>query len=263
MVASASILILTIRDVAVTWRVSHCALFAILVRMKVLILLPFYNRPNMVVNALNSVEDSTHRDFELYFIDDCNWDESPGLGWKVLRDFYGTIPNYVTYEAIADDVQQKRLNGSRHGEFMNRAILESDADITITLCDDDALFSDYLANLNTYFSEHDDVYTYCHVRTFNPFVELPNPYLPKRHYFTNVTGAIAPSCRVDSSQVAIRRDKHVLFAPRQTVNLDADLFTRMYQEYGPCNFMGCEGQYKAIFDDQLGSRSNHYIVKDI
>jgi glycosyltransferase involved in cell wall biosynthesis len=97
---------------------------------------------------------------------------------------------------------------------MNKAIEESDSDIVIVLCDDDALFPDYLTNLNKFYEDNPDKsWCYSHVKFYNPEIEtyieaVESPYdksfnVASLNYHTT---PIAPSCMVDSSQVSFRRN---------------------------------------------------------
>jgi glycosyltransferase involved in cell wall biosynthesis len=217
------------------------------------VILPYFDRPKMVQNALRSLEQSTYPHWELAFIDDGS-----------TKPLEYSLPFGTWYYQTGDSVDYKLANGSRHGAFMNRARQESDADLVVILCDDDALVPDYLENLNRWFNENPQyVWCYSHVRIFNPFTESPNESVGKREYFTNVTGMISPSCRVDSSQVAYRRITAVPYRENQTSNLDATFFADMFNSYGECPFTGFDSQYKGIFPDQLGNRANPFQVIDL
>jgi hypothetical protein len=48
----------------------------------------------------------------------------------------------------------------------------------------------------------------------------------------------------------------------QTKNLDESLFKQFYKLYGDCVYTGITGQYKAIYENQLGARKNIYDYND-
>lgn len=226
--------------------------------MKVLVLLAYYNRPQMVRNALDSLTESTYQDFEVAVIDDgSDVSIEPILQYYDFRWHY-----YQTGDTLAQKLSQ---GGSRHGSFMNQAMIDHPSDLVLTLCDDDALVSTYLQQAVRYFETHPkEHYAYSHVKIYDPSQESPGPTLPMRPYFTNVTGPQYLSCRVDSSQVVwrstIQFEFGVYFPERQTKDLDASFFAAIGDSCGPANFMECVGQYKGIFSDQMGQRLQTYKV---
>ena len=165
------------------------------------------------------------------------------------------------------DTEKMGIGGSIFGKYVNDTIIKSDADIVMLICDDDALDSEYLNNLNAYYTLNPNKnWAYCHVKTYNPeiqyYLDIENgtPYT-FNWCGTNLnahTDPIRPSCVVDSSQVTFRRSAlithNVWYPYPQTANLDSVIFQRMAQECGLCEFCGCYGQYKGVFNNQLGRR---------
>ena len=113
---------------------------------KFLIILAYYKRPVMVFNALNSIKNLQYQNWHLDFIDDSGDDSfketllNSGLDNSKIR----YIPTYDT------DEMKKSIGGSRHGHFMNESIKNSDADVVVILCDDDAIISDGLNKLDKF-----------------------------------------------------------------------------------------------------------------
>lgn len=232
--------------------------------LKFLIVLVYYQRPSIFLNALESIKNLDYDNWELVFIDDGSIPESEGenIVKEHLKDYLHKIKFYY----INDSVEQKIIQGgSRHGEYMNKAILESDSDAVIILCDDDALISNYLTNLNNYFNTFvDKNYCYSHVIVFNPLTE--NPFEKKKtEHWTNRFGDINPVCNVDSAQVVYRtkciKEDGLRYLSPQTKNLDAEMFKLLVNKYGLCSYTGFDSQYKAYFDKQLGNKNgiNQYI----
>jgi hypothetical protein len=148
---------------------------------------------------------------------------------------------------------------------MNDAIVNSDADIVIILCDDDALVSDYLTNLNNFFNVNNNSWCYSHVKFYNPeneFYKDSKPYPSETGLNTdtlnNHTNPIIPSCKVDASQVAIKKDVfskyNVWFPYPQTKDCDRYIFEKFINYLGLCPFSGCVGQHKGWFVNQLGTK---------
>lgn len=228
--------------------------------MKVLILLPYYNRPVMVRNALTSIARQTSHDWHLAFIDD----GSRVAGEPIVRDILSASMPQVTLYHTEAPVDPVARGHTVHGAYMNRAIREIPADVVIILCDDDALCDDYVENLSRWFAEHpDDWSCYSNVRIFDPFAGPPwtAPAWPEPHPLNRHTGAIECSCAVDASQVAWRRRVHfmwndVWFIEVGSKNLDADFFVRLNRRTGPTKPSGFVGQYKGWHHAQLGTRSH-------
>jgi glycosyltransferase involved in cell wall biosynthesis len=232
--------------------------------MKVLFIICYYNRPVMARNAITSLLSANilHEDWELAFIDDGSF-PATNHGIHVAGPALELLDNKKTFIYIDDSPEQKILQGgSRHGEYINKAILASDADIAVVCCDDDAILPDYFSNLVKWFSENPDkMYCYSHVRYYNPITESPFG-IEKRPWWTNHTRPLNPDNSVDSSQVAFRtscfKSDGIRYPSPQTVNLDSALFKQFFNKYGPCHYTGFDGQYKGVFDQQMGSRKDLY-----
>ena len=121
--------------------------------LKFLILLFYYNRPKMVLNALTSINKLSYKNIEIAFIDD----GSDHPGEPVAREHLKpSILKKVKFYNTNDTIKQKiDRGGSEFGKLANEAVKNSDADIVLMLCDDDALFSDYLDYLNRFY-KHDE-----------------------------------------------------------------------------------------------------------
>lgn len=230
--------------------------------LKVLIILVYFERYKLVRNALNSIKELNYDNWELAFIDDGSKDY-PGqpIVEEILREHMSKIRFYNTGDSIED--KYKNL-GSRHGLFMNQAILESDADIGFTLCDDDAVTKDFLIGLNSYFSNNPTkMWGYSHVITFDPTSQDYHAIQDTNNWYNRFTNPIRPSCAIDSSQVAWRtscfKQDGIRWNYPQTGGLDSNFFEDMYHKYGNCEFMHCVGQYKGCFPDQMTYRSDYTI----
>jgi glycosyltransferase involved in cell wall biosynthesis len=220
--------------------------------LKILILLAYYNRPTIVKNALRSVIESTYSNWELAFCDDGS--NTPGE--SLVREMYSPEQlDKVRFYRLDDTVAQKNeQGGSRHGSMLNDAMDKSDADIVIILCDDDALTPAYLGNLNAWYADHPErTYGYSHVVEYNPTTENYHN-TSKKATGLNRTNSIVPACMVDSSQVSWRRDPRIKFPSPQTGGLDIVLFEYMHSIFGLCPFTGFDGEYKGVFNLQLGKR---------
>jgi len=228
--------------------------------MKFLIVLAYCDRPNMVRFAIDSLKAQTYQDFEVAIIDDSTVAPISIALSKGIPTQNGSV--YVINDTIDDKISQ---GGSRHGEFINKAINNSDADIVLMLCDDDALIPHTLEKLNEFYVNNPEIsYSYGHVLTFNP-VEAKNYGTIKGRYGSSLNSYDRPInafCRVDSSQVSWRMDKYrdanIAFPYPMTAALDASVFQQMFDRLGACHFNKQFVQYKGIFPDQLGLRKDPY-----
>lgn len=231
--------------------------------MKILILLVYYKRPTIVLNALNSIKHSTYKNWELCFIDDSGDEE-----FKETLFNFGLPIEKVKYVPIFDSVDKKKeMGGVRTGKFMNQCIMESDSDIAIMLCDDDALTHPYLEKLNIFFSKNPNInHCYSHLVFFDPDIENyteskiepPKNKLPSDYSLNKYNVPINPAAKVDASQVAWRtkcnKEGNVWFDELRLMNHDEDFYHKLYNKYGVSYYSGFIGQCKGVSEKQLGNR---------
>lgn len=225
---------------------------------KVLIVLFYYNRPNLVKYSLDSVRKQRYPDWEIAMIDD----GSDVPAEKVVKEHLGSLDRIKIYrinDTKEDKLRRNGVNGSLMGKYANEAIRESDADYVVMLCDDDALYPGYLQNLDHFFRRNPDKkYVYSHISQFDPTVDRPENNPPFCDHHLNKVDTIDPYYALDMSQIAFRRkacvDDEILFPFPYTVNIDAELFQNMHRKWGKVSFSGFVGQYKAIYLDNLSHR---------
>jgi glycosyltransferase involved in cell wall biosynthesis len=121
--------------------------------LKFEIVLVYYKRPQIVLNALDSIKQLQYKNWHLTFIDDSGDDS-----FKDTLLQYGLDNEKVTYVASFDSEEMKKeQGGSRHGYFMNEAIYTSDSDIVVILCDDDAIVDGYFEYLDEYYQLNPEI----------------------------------------------------------------------------------------------------------
>ena len=231
-------------------------------KLKFELIIAYYKRPLIVLNALESIMKSTYDNWHLTFIDDSG-DES----FKNTFLNFGFDSKKITYTPILmSDDDKVAIGGSIFGKYINDTIKECDSDIIILICDDDAIFPDYMENLNKFYNDNPDkMWGYSYVEFYNPEIEHytkatkvnGDPSLGASN-LNNSTEQIIPANRVDSSQVSFRKkaftEGNVWYPHPYTANLDAHVFHNMYKVWGLCDFTNCYGQYKGWFVNQLGAR---------
>jgi glycosyltransferase involved in cell wall biosynthesis len=233
---------------------------------KFLILLVYFERPNIVLNALHSINELEYDNFELVIIDDGS---RVPIRPIVLGELNEDVLEKTTVIETGDTIEYKRsINGSRHGHFMNEAIRASDSDYVVILCDDDALLSDCLNNLDSWFQENpDQIWTYGHIIPYHPEVQKAGPHLEKYpNPLNRFTEDIFPAFNIDSTQVVYSRKAFIdggLAYPTVGMGaLDAAIFTQLAHDYGKCKFCGYYVQYKGAFYNQMGTRPDVFKTGD-
>jgi glycosyltransferase involved in cell wall biosynthesis len=235
--------------------------------MKVLILLAYFERPNMIKIALESIKRQSYHNWEVAFCDDgINY-----LGKPIVESMFSEKDlNKFKFYATGDSPEQKkRQGGSKHGQMLNDAMTESNADIAFILCDDDALYQDYLKNLVNFYEENpNSIYSYGKVSIYNPndfisFEELKDNF---NNVLNHRSGPISPAYTVDASQVSWRlnnfKEVGIKFLSPQTAALDANLYQQLEKAFGKCDANECIAQYKGLYPQQLGNRQNPYSPGD-
>jgi len=235
--------------------------------LKFLILLFYYDRPEMVKNALQSINESTYTNFTIAFIDDGSEFEGKPIVEEILKsELLGKVIFYNTNDSIENKLAQ---GGSVFGKLANEALQTTNCDIALMLCDDDALTPGYLEYLNEYFKLNPEVnHCYSKVLFYNPTKESYKQskettdfnHVGTTYNLNHYNTPINPYCKVDSSQVAWRikcnLENNIWFPYPQTRNLDASLYKQLYEKCGECYPTFIFGQCKGAFEDQLGNRFN-------
>lgn len=161
-------------------------------------------------------------------------------------------------------IEDKINQGLIMGNYANKHINESDAEIGIVLCDDDQLHPDYLAKLSDYFEDNPSVnYCYSFINVINPLLQKTVSDNIQQNKYNNHGSSINPVGKLDVSQVAWRLQRckeDAIWFPETTkidpnkpwVNdTDKNFFSKLYQQYGECKQTGFLGQFKGIHDYQL------------
>lgn len=225
--------------------------------MKFLIILFYYERPELLKRALDSVSLQSYGDWEICLIDDGNYFRARDVLPEYMRIGHKISLIEINDTEAGKTIREpsKEIGGSLVGAYANAALSSSDADYALILCDDDKLEPDYLYKLSKYYQENPDIkYSYCHLKFQNPltFEAEENDYT---RYLNSKTHPINPVNELDSSQVswsiqAWRQDK-IAFPFPHTVSLDREIYSQMWSRWGDCVYNGLVGQIKGIHRNQL------------
>ena len=233
--------------------------------LKILLVMPYFERPNLVVNALRSMQNINYDNYEIYIVDDGSVRDPI----ESVIEANGFEIENLTILNTNDTEEQKAKRGSIHNSFINQAIKQSDADIGVYISDDDAVRSDYFQELNDYYQKNPDkMYSYAHIIQFDPHTQVPcetlkiynkgKNFKTKAPWRLNYTHDLNPQGKVDATQVSWRIEcnkKHdIWLIPDLTRCADSFFFKELYDKFGPCTYNGLTGVFKAFHPDQLSNR---------
>lgn len=223
--------------------------------LSVLIILLYYNRPNTVRNAYHSICNLEYNNWRLAVIDDGS---TPPGKEGLLQGMKGHIEK-VKYYNTGTTLESKKAGKTKLGSYLNLAIKEHETDLVVILCDDDAMYSRGLNNLNVYYQKNPkQMYGYSHVIQYNPETQWYKDAVMRNTWHNRLKIPTFGSCILDSSQVSFRRScftvGNLWFPDDVTVALDAEIFQRVGDKYGRARYTDGILQYKAVFSDQMGNR---------
>lgn len=225
----------------------------------ILILLFYYNRPNMVKNALRSIKlvNNYYKNWILAFHDDCSDVPGEPIVREILADELDKIKFYKSEMSRRDKIKL----GSPLGKKANEILKEVKTDIAIMLCDDDAIHPDYFVNLNNYFSANMDIKScYSNVIAYNPmeepFENALNRDIDLKSPLNRFNHPLQGSNLIDASQVAWRTicniEYDVWFPEYCEKNHDAAFYKELNEKCGDTHYTGFISQFKGHHRNQLG-----------
>lgn len=225
---------------------------------KFLIAMVYYERPKVLLNALNSILDIAYPNFEVHLVDDGSINKAE----PVVREVCSSIIDKFKFDYIENTVEdKKKQGGSIHGKYLTEAIRQSDADHVIVLCDDDAIYPDFLTRLNILINKpenQDKHYFYHNIVLYDCLTESYKKGVERNdmNYFTNQWKVpINCSGRVDGSQVTYNRKRFVedgiVYPSPQTSGLDSESFKQMYNAWGLATYSKLISQVKSNNADNL------------
>jgi len=232
-------------------------------QLKILILMPYYNRPILVKNALNSILESNnfHQNWILLFGDDGS--DIPGK--PIVENILGEFKDKIIFFETNNSIEEKLKNGLMLGKYANEIIKNSDADLGIFLCDDDELVPSYLHNLNNFFIQNKNIdYCYSKIYLYNPLFQKSKNINNKiqENKYNQYKTPINPVGKLDASQICWRisccKEKNAWFNETTKLEdkpylLDTDFsfFKNLFDICGPCYPTNFFSQFKAIHEYQL------------
>lgn len=230
--------------------------------LKALVILLYYDRPNMLRNALRSFAEAASQHANSVLV--VNDDGSPRPADPIVREMFPEEFGKTIFVKRSDITWEKKAaSGGLVGMAMNRIIAGSDADFAMMLCDDDMLHPQAIRAAAGFFANNPDILScYGHVLRYDPLAYngcgVPEDASPDGFQvpLNAHVGPINGCCLVDASQVAWRlscnKERSCWFDYPRTKDLDARFFNELFHRCGPMHFAGCVFQYKGVHPRQLG-----------
>lgn len=192
--------------------------------MKISCILTSYNRPTLVRQALKSVAEQTHRDFQLIVIDD-----STKMSIFPIVDEFKFPQSTVCVTPVS---AQERAKTNRLGVNVNWGLRQAKGDVICYLADDDYYFPTWFEHLNRFFTENPEKQVAYGILKFSESMEME---LEEAGMFRFPGGIVKePMGILDHNQVAHRR-----FDPPQlwqesvgtVMNVDGWFFSQLANTY--------------------------------
>lgn len=230
---------------------------------KILILLLYYERPNLIRNALKSVlrANEHYHNWFLVVHDDGSKTPAAPIVQQVMAPAIDRVGIIRTEMTIQEKVDSGGLLGKQLNDIIQAALWDVNPDVILMLCDDDELHPLYLKNLDKFFTENTKATScYSKVICFDPLKESTTDLAIREDHpmaiKLNRWEVPMNGCsRVDASQVAWRADCHragAWFQYPSVKDQDAYFFQSLYEHCGPMMPTDFFGQYKGVHEKQLG-----------
>lgn len=212
--------------------------------MKILILLLYYERIDLLPSVLDSIITQDHEDWFVAFHDD----GSKSKGARLVKKTLGNKCKCY---------YSKNKKGML-GKHMNDMIKDNNGDVVIMLCDDDQLYKGYLKGLSHFYRINTEIKSaYSHVAIYNPYIKETYNSTDTNTFLNNHSVPINGCCQVDASQGSWRYDLHekhnIWFKYPLNKDQDAYFYHDLFVNTGPMFFTGLMAQYKGIHSKQLGN----------
>lgn len=256
--------------------------------MKLLYTVITYKRPQMLRNAIRSIynegllwssrDHTTKHQIEIVIVDDCEAEAIEEFGAQKSGEYDG-----MRIIQPRDTLMQKHGHtASRVGWALNKAVMESDADIVMMLCDDDLVYPWAAEKIIKFFEEHPEedwgwgsACTYNAVTCNFPTIETNDGMQLIHGQIVTAEGENSPPGKrdvpfmertvaaniLDISQVAWRRESQIAHNIRWIDKshpnrnpIDHMVFHQMDSRFSEgCPNMDILVQYKGSHDTQLST----------
>jgi spore maturation protein CgeD len=166
--------------------------------MKASIIITSYNRPNLLLQSVNSALSQDYEDKEILIGDD-----GSDLETRELCEKYEQEHGIIYYQSNRKD--EDRLKVTEFAENINECIKLSTGDVIFYLVDDDYYLQGHVSLLMQALKENPDWMVVYGPQSQNRYNDDTGEEI---YVFTRSPGAVVPqaSCQLDHNQVAHRRE---------------------------------------------------------
>lgn len=165
--------------------------------MKVSCILASYNRPRLVRQAIKSVADQTHRDYELLVFDDSTVFDIAAVVAEFRLTEVKVVHNQVNKE--------RRRSECRLGINCNEGLAAAKGDLFCFLCDDDYFYSTWFASAVRFFSDVNNAGKKVGFGRLLYSSSMAMTFPQDGHGLFYKEPVADPVCRLDHNQVIHRR----------------------------------------------------------
>jgi glycosyltransferase involved in cell wall biosynthesis len=163
--------------------------------VKISCILASFNRPTFLRQALKSVVDQTHKDYQLVVVDD-----------STKMNIFEIMPQFEFTESVVihENVSASaRARVSRLGVNINTGLEHATGDVIVYLADDDYYFPGWFEAVSRFFESHPDVKVGFGILKYSSSLEMDLAECGEIRFWNEV---VNPSERLlDHNQVAHRR----------------------------------------------------------
>lgn len=215
--------------------------------MNPLVILQSYNRPTMIVDALEGIKNQTFKDFFVVVVDDgSDFDVMP-IVYDILKE-----PTPVVRVCKLPKMSMKnRIWNNRQGWYLNEIVQGTNADFFVINSDDDVMHPEYIEKTRQYFIDNPEVmYAYGPCREFDRTKgEKPND---ESQLVIDFKQPVSGKDVLDICQVAFRtkpfqdKEKALMFPEGKFWGLDGMVFRQLEKMYGKCPYFPHMTMYKGM-----------------
>jgi spore maturation protein CgeD len=218
--------------------------------MKVSCILTSYNRPRLVQQALASVAEQTHRDFELIVVDESTVFDIA----KVMPSF--SFPEVHLLRQKVDPQERARQN--RLSININAGLRVTKGDLLCFLADDDFYYPGWFAAAVQFFSGHPGIHAGFGKLRYTSSQERVYPKNGEVRFFD---GPVAdPYCRLDHNQIIHRRITPPILWPEEIVHLTGPdgIYARGVAKHWPFHPIDSFAAVKRMHSKNLQQNADKY-----
>ena len=211
--------------------------------MKITCILTSFNRPSWVRQAIASVAEQTHKDYELLVMDESTTFDVH----KAVEEF--RLPSVRVFHFDVDPKERAKVN--RLSVNINEGLRVAAGDLVCYLADDDFYFPGWFAAASGFFETHPAISAAFGKLTYTRSKDREYPKDGKVVFFKDIISD--PYCRLDHNQIIHRRFSPPILWPEEpsTISAPDGLFMRRVGKTHPFHPVDAWSSVKRMHDKNL------------